>query len=106
MRILVTGATGFIGCRLVQMLAARGYNVMATGRPENAVELARAELVRGAGIELLTGSLLDKGFAEKLLSGCEAVIHLAAAQHEGNVPDAYFRDVNVLGIRMLLDAAV
>jgi dihydroflavonol-4-reductase len=106
MRILVTGATGFIGCRLVQMLAARGYNVMATGRPENAVELARAELVRGAGIELLTGSLLDKGFAEKLLSGCEAVIHLAAAQHEGNVPDAYFRDVNVLAIRMLLDAAV
>jgi nucleoside-diphosphate-sugar epimerase len=106
MRILVTGATGFIGCRLVQMLAAQGHDVMATGRPENAVELARADLVRGAGIPLRTGSLLDKGFAQKLLTGCEGVIHLAAAQHEGNVPDAYFRDVNVLGIRMLLDAAV
>jgi nucleoside-diphosphate-sugar epimerase len=106
MRIVVTGATGFIGCHLAQMLAKQGHDVLATGRPENDAELARAERVRRSGIMLRTGSLLDKGFAEKLLAGCEAVIHLAAAQHEGNVPDAYFRDVNVLGIRTLLDAAV
>jgi dihydroflavonol-4-reductase len=106
MRILVTGATGFIGCHLAQLLATQGHEVVATGRPENAAELARAERVRHAGILLRTGSLLDKGFAEELLGECEAVIHLAGAQHEGNVPDAYFRDVNVLGIRMLLDAAV
>jgi dihydroflavonol-4-reductase len=106
MRIAVTGATGFIGCHLAQLLSSQGHDVVATGRPESAAELARAERVRRAGITLRTGSLLDNGFADQLLQGCEAVIHLAAAQHEGNVPDAYFRDVNVSGIRLLLEAAV
>ena len=38
------------------------------------------------------------------MSGCQVVIHLAAAQHEANVPDAYFFDVNVNGTRTLLEA--
>jgi nucleoside-diphosphate-sugar epimerase len=52
------------------------------------------------------GSLLDEGFAATLTRGCDVVIHLAAAQHEGNVPDSYFRDINVKGTRLLLEAAI
>jgi nucleoside-diphosphate-sugar epimerase len=40
-----------------------------------------------------------------VVQGCQAVIHLAAAQHEANVPDEYFFDVNVNGTQTLLDAS-
>jgi nucleoside-diphosphate-sugar epimerase len=106
MRIVVTGATGFIGCQLAQILAAAGHDVVATGRAATPVETARLERLKTAGVRIEAGSLLEPGFADALTKTCEVVIHLAAAQHEGNVPDSYFRDINVTGTRLLLDAAI
>lgn len=106
MRIVVTGATGFIGSNLAASLARAGHDVVSTGRAENPVEKARHERLSKLGVRVDTGSLLDAGFAGRLVQGAEIVIHLAAAQHEGNVPDSYFRDVNVNGTRNLLDASV
>jgi dihydroflavonol-4-reductase len=106
MRIVVTGATGFIGCQLAQILAALGHDVVATGRAASSVESARLERLKKAGVRVEVGSLLEPGFAGTLTKACEIVIHLAAAQHEGNVPDVYFRDINVKGTRLLLEAAI
>jgi dihydroflavonol-4-reductase len=106
MRIVVTGATGFIGCQLAQILTALRHDVVATGRAASSVESARLERLKKAGVRVEVGSLLDPGFAGTLTKACEIVIHLAAAQHEGNVPDAYFRDINVQGTRLLLEAAI
>jgi nucleoside-diphosphate-sugar epimerase len=105
MRFLVTGASGFIGCRLAQSVARSGHEVLATGRAANAMETGRIQQLQSAGVKVHTGSLLDPGFAASLVSECQVVIHLAAAQHEGNVPDTYFREVNVDGTRALIDAA-
>lgn len=106
MRIVVTGATGFIGCNLAQFLVGLGHDVVATGRAAIPVEVARMERLAKAGVRIESGSLLDPGFAAGIVAGCDTVIHLAAAQHEGNVPDSYFRDINVEGTRLLMDAAV
>jgi nucleoside-diphosphate-sugar epimerase len=106
MRIVVTGATGFIGCQLAQILAGLGHDLVATGRAASTVESARLERLQKAGVRVEVGSLLDPGFAGTLTRACEIVIHLAAAQHEGNVPDSYFRDINVNGTRLLLEAAI
>src|SRR5262245_18525276 len=106
MKILVTGATGFIGCRLAQMLTELNHAVVATGRAANRVEAERQERLEKLGIPVVEGSLLAAGFAAQLVEKCDAVIHLAAAQHEGNVPDSYFREINVEGTRALIDAAV
>ncbi len=105
-KVLVTGASGFIGCRLTQILHDAGHAVVAAGRHANEVESARVQRLAGLGIAMHSGSLLEPEFAASVANGCEAVIHLAAAQHEGNVPDSYFRDVNVGGTRTLLNAAI
>ncbi len=106
MKILVTGTSGFIGCRLAQILTELGHEVVATGRSANSVETDRVRSLEKLGIRVIEGSLLEPGFAANLVGKCDAVIHLAAAQHEGNVPDAYFREVNVEGTRALMNAAV
>ena len=106
MRIVVTGATGFIGCQLAQILAGLGHDLVATGRAASEVESTRLARLEKDGVRVEVGSLLDPGFAATLTKTCEIVIHLAAAQHEGNVPDSYFRDINVSGTRHLLEAAI
>jgi nucleoside-diphosphate-sugar epimerase len=106
MKIVVTGATGFIGCRLAQILTELNHAVVATGRTANRVEIERRGRLEKLGIPVIEGSLLTPGFAAGLVEESAAVIHLAAAQHEGNVPDSYFREINVEGTRALIDAAV
>jgi nucleoside-diphosphate-sugar epimerase len=105
-KILVTGASGFIGCRLAQILHAQGHAVIAAGRYANEVESARVRRLSDLGIHMHSGSLLEPAFADSVVAGSEAVIHLAAAQHEGNVPDSYFREVNVDGTRTLINSAL
>jgi nucleoside-diphosphate-sugar epimerase len=56
-------------------------------------------------VQIIIGRLQDPLFASSLLQGVERVIHLAAAQHEANVPDSYFHEVNVVGTRALLAAS-
>jgi len=105
-KVLVTGASGFIGCRLAQILTSQGHVIVAAGRHANDVESARVRRLSDAGIPVHEGSLLEPRFADSVVAGCDAVIHLAAAQHEGNVPDSYFREVNVDGTRTLVEAAL
>lgn len=105
MRLLVTGATGFIGSRLALYARERGYAVIAAGQRNTAAERTRHEELQRTGIEVVPGALQDPSIAASIVAGCTGVIHLAAAQHEVNVPDSYFRDVNVAGTLALLQAS-
>jgi UDP-glucose 4-epimerase len=70
MRLLVTGATGFLGWRTATLLAERGHDVVAVSRPGGA---DRAHS-RGMHVERL-----DAGGPEirALVAGCDAVLHFA-----------------------------
>jgi nucleoside-diphosphate-sugar epimerase len=57
------------------------------------------------GVEVLVSELESLGGLPVAWAGTDAVIHLAAAQHEMNVPDAHFRAVNIDGTRQMLAAA-
>jgi UDP-glucose 4-epimerase len=76
MRILVTGAAGFIGANLCRELGARpgvteviGLDDLSSGDPAN---------LSGTRTALVTGSILDQKLIQELVGGVDAVVHLAA----------------------------
>jgi len=104
MRILVTGGTGFIGSRLALEARGQGHTVIVAGQLNSDPERVRAAELERAGIAIEQGPLQDSDYARRIARDCEAVIHLAAAQHEANVAESYFFDVNVNGTRTLIEA--
>jgi dihydroflavonol-4-reductase len=104
MKLLVTGATGFIGSRLALHAHSTGIDVLATGRAETRTEIDRLSELRAAGVPVEPAMLQDTSLIRRLLRGRDTVIHLAAAQHEAEMPEAYFRSINVDAVRSLLEA--
>lgn len=105
MRLLVTGATGFIGARLAVLARDAGHEVVATGAINNPAERERSESLARSGIEVVVGSLLAHELPPVVTRGCDGIVHLAAAQHEAHLGDEHFWRVNVEGTTRLLQAA-
>ncbi len=74
MRVLVTGATGFIGTALSERLAGRGDQVRALVRPTS-----RTEALERLGAELALGDVGDPAALAAAVDGCHLVVHLAGA---------------------------
>ncbi len=95
-RILVTGATGFVGRALCPALADLGYEVVAASR------------MKGAGILTVSDIGPETDWTEALES-VDMVVHLAARVHVFNDPaadpEAEYVRVNVEGTRRLAQAA-
>jgi NADH dehydrogenase len=96
-KILVTGATGFIGRRVVHALRAEGREVRAlVRRPERATQLA------AWGVELAAGDVTDPPTLRAALEGCTHIVHLVAIL-TGSPDD--FERVMTQGTRNLVAAA-
>ena len=106
MNVLITGGTGFIGFRLALRCLERNDKVIVLSRANTAAEECNQKLLEDKGVKLFHGSILDKDLLDKCFPGVDVVFHLAAVQHEMNVPDTMFREVNVEGTGHLLDACV
>lgn len=98
MSILVTGATGKVGSRLVKHLTQRGDQVRALVR-----DPGRAASMLGAGVELVKGDLLEADSLATAVRGAAAVVHCAAF-FRGATPEQAHA-VNELGTRHLAKAA-
>jgi nucleoside-diphosphate-sugar epimerase len=71
MKILVTGATGFVGSRLSVKLKEQGHDVIALGQTNNELEEARFAELAGAGIVTVRASLFDEEEIKSALEGCD-----------------------------------
>lgn len=103
MRVLVTGAFGFLGLALLRRLVADGHETIAFGHPPRA---AAAREVLPAAARLVEGELLDVA-ATVAAHRPEAVVHLAGGGGPAKVekdPTLATR-VNVLGTARLVEAA-
>jgi nucleoside-diphosphate-sugar epimerase len=105
MRYLITGGTGFIGSRLALRCLALGHEVRVLGQENTPAEAENRREVEEAGAQVALASLSDRDAVATSVRDVDVVIHLAAAQHEMDVPDEHFRSVNVEGTANLLNAA-
>ncbi len=89
-RILVTGAAGFIGARVVQNILDRGYrNLVCFIRPSSEtirMEEAIAQGPADARVEIVRGNLLSREDCEKASVGATVVYHIAAGIGEKSYP--------------------
>jgi dTDP-glucose 4,6-dehydratase len=113
MRVVITGAAGFIGSRLAELLVADaerlGYDDVVlldaltySGRLEN-IEA----VMRDSRVTFIRGSITDQLVTDEVLSGAHAVLHLAAESHvDRSITGArLFYETNVLGTQQLLESA-
>ena len=106
MRVLITGGTGFIGSRLALRHLEFGDSVRVLGQENTRGEVENRRLVEAEGAEIVLAPVTDRDAVMDAVRGTDLVYHLAAAQHEKNVPNQYFWDVNVEGTRNLLESSL
>jgi len=99
MKVLVTGATGFIGRHLVEALCNADYDVRCLVRKSSRIE----ELGK-LNVEISYGDLFDLSSLEEAVMGVSVIFHTAGELYSSNLAD--YDEVNVRGTKNLFDAAI
>lgn len=106
--ILITGATGFIGVRLVESLLERGFHhLRCFVRPSSSMTKLEALIGQYQGraeIEIVRGNLLRREDCNAATRDIAVLYHLAAGAGEKSIPDAFMN--SVVTTRNLLDASL
>ena len=105
MRILVTGAAGFIGSHIVDILQAAGHEVQGLDSLTPAVHAGPPGYLP-AGFDLTVGDVRDPAVVSRAVEGADAVCHQAALVGLGvDLSDLpAYADVNVTGTAVVLEA--
>lgn len=110
MKVLVTGADGFIGSHLIEELVKKGYDVKAFAYYNSFntwgwLDSLPAEIMKN--VEVFTGDIRDPNGVRTAVKGMEQIFHLAALiaiPFSYHSPDSYV-DTNIKGTLNILQAA-
>jgi NAD dependent epimerase/dehydratase len=107
-KILVTGADGFIGSHLTEMLLGKGYQVRALSQYNSFNYWGWLEQIpAGKNLEIISGDIRDPHYCKEITKNIDTVFHLAALiaiPYSYIAPDSYV-DTNVKGTLNICQAA-
>lgn len=106
-KILITGADGFIGSHLTEMLLEQGYNVRALSYYNSFNYWGWLDGFKYPNLEIVTGDVRDPHFCKHITQGIDVIFHLAALiaiPYSYVAPDSYV-DTNIKGTLNICQAA-
>ena len=106
-KVLVTGADGFIGSHLTEMLLEQGYKVKALSYYNSFNDWGWLNSVKHPELEVVTGDVRDPHFSKHITQDVEIIFHLAALiaiPYSYVAPDSYV-DTNIKGTLNICQAA-
>lgn len=106
-KVFVTGADGFIGSHLTEMLLDKGYNVKALSYYNSFNYWGWLDDMRHPNLETVTGDIRDPHFCKHITQDVDTIFHLAALiaiPYSYIAPDSYV-DTNVKGTLNICQAA-
>jgi len=92
MRVLVTGATGFLGSNLAASLVAEGHDVRILRRTSSSLSA-----IHDLDVEHVIGDIRDPDAVRSAVRGCDAVFHAAALVSYWKLQRAEMYDINIGG---------
>jgi UDP-glucose 4-epimerase len=105
MKILITGAAGFIGSNLTKRFLEKGYSVVGLDNLSQGFLLNIEEFKEHPKFQFVEGDVQDSKLLNKITKGCELIIHLAAFKipRYSDALDTLL--INSMGTKVVLDAA-
>jgi NAD dependent epimerase/dehydratase len=106
-KVLVTGADGFIGSHLTEMLLEKGYTVRALSYYNSFNNWGWLEGIKHPALEVVSGDIRDPHFCKTITKDIDLIFHLAALiaiPYSYIAPDSYI-DTNVKGTLNICQAA-
>jgi nucleoside-diphosphate-sugar epimerase len=100
-KVLITGAAGFIGSRLAQTLVNKGHRVKGLVRPTT-----DTSLFKRLDVELANGDIRDAAVMKKVMRDCQCVYHLAAKTTKDRLTKKEYHAHNVQGTKNVAEAAL
>jgi len=100
MKVLLTGATGFVGTAVRRELREQGHEVRALVRTTRTAHIDRRE-----GIEIMTGDVLDTHACLRAATGCDAVVHLVGIRRESPHDGITYEAMHTEATYGIMDAA-
>ncbi|MCC8177277.1 MAG: SDR family NAD(P)-dependent oxidoreductase [Bacteroidales bacterium] len=107
-KVLITGADGFIGSHLVDLLLGKGLKVRALSQYNSFNYWGWLEGKAHPNLEVVSGDVRDAAFCRRIVKGCDTVFHLAALiaiPYSYVAPDSYV-DTNIKGTLNMCQASM
>jgi len=101
MKILVTGATGFLGHHLTRRLTKEGLKVRILKE-----KTASLDLLEDLELDIIEGDIRDSKIVKKAVKGCNIVFHLAGIVSYWNKLNHLQYEVNVIGTENVVEACL
>jgi nucleoside-diphosphate-sugar epimerase len=96
MKILLTGASGYIGSTILQQLAKKQIEVVALCHNKTSLPLF-------PGVQKVYGDITDENTIDNALWNCDYVIHNAAFAKMSCIDTSLFYEINIKGTQVILD---